>query len=121
MNHQQLNELALHIDAKKGEIEKSDLENLCTAAQVDFNKTFRGVTELDGALVNRVLNLARNNAKRDEIKKANTVNIVGIEEYNASKLEKLIKATEPMETENQRYDRISTEMWKARKLTKGDK
>lgn len=124
MTHEDLNDLALRVDARKGVIDKEDLMKLCSVAQVDFKKTFQGMAELEGGVINKVISLAHNKITRDDIKKANTVVITDIEEHNASKLEKLLKAvepTKPIETENQRYDRISTEMWKARKLTKGDK
>ena len=121
MNHTQLNDLALRVDARKGVIDKEDLMKLCDVAQVDYLKTFQGMTELEGAVINKVISLAHNKITRDDIKKANTVVVTGTDEYNTKQLEKLLKANEPIETDNQRYDRISTEMWKSRKSNKESK
>lgn len=121
MTHEQLNDLALRVDARKGVIDKEDLMKLCNVGGVDFMKTFRGVTELDSALINKTIALAHNRITRNDIAKESTVIITGTDEYKANKLATLLKATQPTESKGQLFDRVCSDVWKARKLNKESK
>lgn len=133
MNKQQLNSLALKVDANKGDIEKSDLIKLCNAAGVDYKDTFDGVKQLTNTTINKVLGLAHTNAsKQVSLQKAtsNNVAITGTssEFYNDldfySELDRqlntiklkdgsLFKSSEQLRAE--RFDSIASQVMKSRR------
>lgn len=134
MNKQQINSLALKVDANKGNIEKSDLIRLCTTAGVDYKGTFDGVKQFTNTTINKLLDLAQANAsKKISLEKTVENNIITItgtasefksnldfyseldKQLNAVKLKdgSLFKSTEQLRAE--RFDNVASQVMESRR------